>query len=93
MVLDNKQIRGTDLDNRKRTGMVLDNRKRIFDEVKALPVFQAFHREAWLINDSILLGALVELEKEIEKKELIELVQLRKTKDCDADEESYEYQH
>ena len=69
------------LDNIKRTGMVLDNRKRIFDEVKALAVFRAFHKEAWLIDDSILLGALLEVEKEIEKKELIELVQLRKTKD------------
>ena len=52
---------------------------RRIDEVKAMAVFQTFHREMWMINDSILVQALTEVEKEIQKKEFLELLEIRKT--------------
>ena len=66
----------TDLDN-----LFASLTDRTVDEAKALAVFQAFHREAWLINDSILVGALVDAEKENEKKALMKLVQVGKIRD------------
>lgn len=52
---------------------------RRVDEGKASAVFQAFQREMWMINDSIIVEALTVVERDIEKKELMEQIQKRKS--------------